>query len=251
MTEARFDIVFRGDIAPGTQLQQVKQNLMRLFKIDEAKVQGLFSGQVVVLKRDLDGEAVEKYQRVLLQAGALVEKVAGGSVTPGQGRVRPEPKPKKMSLAERLAAEQATQSAAKSVADNSADESKPTSPAAATGGFSLAPVGSDLLQPAEKAVVDTVDIDTSAFSLREPGGELLDANEKNAVVVADLPDLHFDLAEPGADLLRPSERPVVTPVSVAESDWGIAAAGEDLGQIKTSVVPVVPDISHLQVENNE
>ena len=50
MSDGRFDIVFRGDIAPGQVLPQVKQRLAALFKRELAQIEPLFSGAPVALK---------------------------------------------------------------------------------------------------------------------------------------------------------------------------------------------------------
>ena len=81
MTESdvRYDLVFRGDIVLGHSLVDVKARMQQLFKIDAARVDGLFSGRPVPLKRDLDQETARKYQAVLNKAGAEVTLVAVGA----------------------------------------------------------------------------------------------------------------------------------------------------------------------------
>ena len=65
MPESLFDIVFRGDLMPGHKLPEVKARLARLFKIDAARVEPLFSGAAVVLKRNLDRATADKYVAAL------------------------------------------------------------------------------------------------------------------------------------------------------------------------------------------
>ena len=72
MTEELFDIVFRGDILPGFQLREVKQQLGQLFKVDQARINALFGVGVVSLSRNLDQTMASKYQAVLRKAGADV-----------------------------------------------------------------------------------------------------------------------------------------------------------------------------------
>ncbi len=80
MAETTYDIVFRGDIVLGTPLPKVKENLMRLFKIDAAKVESLFSGQAVVLKRGLDDATVKK-----ICSGTHAGRCAGSGRCGGRG----------------------------------------------------------------------------------------------------------------------------------------------------------------------
>ncbi|WP_137820045.1 DUF805 domain-containing protein [Pseudomonas sp. 2FG] len=74
MTDARFKIVFTGELMPAVTLDAVKDNLARLFKSDRAKIDGLFSGSAVALKRDLTASEADKYLAALQSAGAKVRK---------------------------------------------------------------------------------------------------------------------------------------------------------------------------------
>lgn len=74
MTEARYKIVFDGQLMPEMTLDTVKNNLARLFKSDQSKIDALFSGSPVALKRDLAEAEADKYLAALQQAGALVRK---------------------------------------------------------------------------------------------------------------------------------------------------------------------------------
>ncbi|RJG12247.1 DUF805 domain-containing protein [Pseudomonas cavernicola] len=74
MTDARFKIVFTGELMPAVTLDTVKDNLARLFKSDRSKIDGLFSGNAVALKRDLTESEADKYLAALQNAGAKVRK---------------------------------------------------------------------------------------------------------------------------------------------------------------------------------
>ncbi|MCY1334399.1 hypothetical protein D9M69_201530 [compost metagenome] len=74
MTEARYKIVFDGEPMPGVALDTVKENLARLFKSDPSKIDGLFGGRSVALKRDLAEAEADKYLAALQRAGAKVRK---------------------------------------------------------------------------------------------------------------------------------------------------------------------------------
>ena len=94
MSNQEFDIIFRGDIVFGHQLADVKQRLQQLFKADAAKVDALFSGRPVPLKRGLDQASAEKYKEALTRAGAQVDIVPGGETKPVSVSVaRPLPTP--------------------------------------------------------------------------------------------------------------------------------------------------------------
>ena len=70
MSEARYHVVFAGQLVKGADPDTVKANLGRLFKMDAARVGKLFSGQPVVLKKDADQATAMKFRAALKQAGA-------------------------------------------------------------------------------------------------------------------------------------------------------------------------------------
>lgn len=243
MSNSEFDIIFRGDIVFGHQLAEVKLKLQQLFKTDAAKIDALFTGRPMPLKRNLDETTAKKYREALLKAGAMVD------ICPSDNS--PANTPAKSPVV-------------------------PRAPRAISSGWSLAPVGSYLL-PADQrpAVPAALQVDISNLSLRPAEGNLVDSVEvpheiAAAVIVPDLglaavgTDLlgedekqelplitiepgNWGIAEPGSDLLTQAERPVVIPVVIANSDFGLAPAGSDLGQIKPSVKPLTPDISKLRL----
>ena len=65
MTDARYKIVFTGELMPDVAADSVKDNLARLFKSDRSKIEALFSGAAVALKRDLTEADAEKYMAAL------------------------------------------------------------------------------------------------------------------------------------------------------------------------------------------
>lgn len=241
MSATEFDIVFRGDIVMGHQLTDVKQRLQQLFKADAAKIDALFTGRPVPLKRNLDEATATKYREVLQKAGARVEICATGSIN----FAPPTPVAARAPVVPRRAV------------------------------WSLAPVGSFLLAPTERPKLSPVLVDTSRISLRAAEGNLLDATEQRqvpaaAVVAPDLDlaevgenllrdDEHlalplveievedWDLADVGADLISAEERPMVATPEIAVGDYGLAPVGTDLGQIRPKVEPLIPDISRLRL----
>ncbi len=68
-----FEVIFQGKVVPGAELSEVRQNLGRMFKADEAKLNALFSGKTVVIKSGLDQATAQKYLAALTKAGAQAE----------------------------------------------------------------------------------------------------------------------------------------------------------------------------------
>lgn len=243
---SQFDIIFRGDIVFGQQLADVKLRLQQLFKSDAAKIDALFTGRPVPLKRNLDESTANKYRDALLKAGAMVD-IYPSDKSPANAPVRPAP----------------------AIAPA---ESKPAVPT----GWTLAPVGADLLPIRERPPQPApVVVDITGLSLRPAEGNLLDPrefrqDEAPAVVAPDLglaavgedlisadekyelplPEIDledWEIAEPGSDLLTEDERPIIIPAVIAVEDFGLAPAGSDLGQIKPQVQPLTPDISNIRL----
>lgn len=66
-----YEIAFAGQLVPGASLEQVKENLARLFQADEQRIALLFSGRRIVIKSGLDAAGAEKYRSTMERAGAL------------------------------------------------------------------------------------------------------------------------------------------------------------------------------------
>ena len=75
MTDQTYQVVFRGQIAPDASVETVKANLAKLFKTDETKIERLFTGREVVLKKGLGQEEGDRYRALLAKAGALCDLV--------------------------------------------------------------------------------------------------------------------------------------------------------------------------------
>ncbi|MDO3386116.1 hypothetical protein QWI17_09740 [Gilvimarinus sp. SDUM040013] len=204
-----YDIIFRGDIVLGHSLNDVKQRLQQLFKADAAKIEALFTGRPVPLKRNLDEATARKYQAVLQKAGAEVSvKVAGATQSPAS---RPEPVPRKRQL-------------------------------------SLAPAGENLLRRSERQKADAVEIDTSTLTLRAVEGNLLDQTEVAPEPVAAVVTPEFDLAEVGADLVSENERQTIPLPTIEPESWGLSEVGEDLLRPEETEQPDVVVVKELAVE---
>lgn len=214
MTDSLFDIVFRGDVVIGHNIQEVKARLAQLFKTDLAKVEALFSGGMVTLKRNLDAATAEKYKAVLTKAGAQVQvRPVGGAVKPEKVRTQVQP-------AANPAAENS--SPKDTLSENRSPKEQPTA-----SGFSLAPAGASLLDASERQASPSVDLDLSGITVKPMEGDLLEASEKRSYYQADFDTTQFELADPGADLLEGVEREnVIAPV--IDPDFQVAEAGADL-----------------------
>lgn len=71
MIDGKFDVVFRGQTIKNMPLDEVKTNLVGLFKSSPEAVEKLFTGSEVAIKKSLDYTTAMKYQSALKKAGAL------------------------------------------------------------------------------------------------------------------------------------------------------------------------------------
>lgn len=74
MTQARYKIVFNGELMPDASLEATQENLARLFKSDLTRIHSLFIGKAIDLKRDLSENEADQYLKALQSAGAMVRK---------------------------------------------------------------------------------------------------------------------------------------------------------------------------------
>ena len=73
MSDDKFEVAFSGEIAESADLEQVKAKVGQIFKADSSKLEHLFSGKRVVIKRNIDQQTAMKYQMALNKAGAVCE----------------------------------------------------------------------------------------------------------------------------------------------------------------------------------
>jgi len=281
MPSERFNLVFSGDLARGADLVQAKKNLGRLFKISDEKVEALFSGKAITLKKNLDFATANKYRTAIKNAGCradLVEESAAevasqpsdSSSQPKDRSSQPSDSPsqsgqaqsdERQSNAELVPEEPEPEHASDDDSLGHHDDDTPPLPqveeleASESSDFnlgtklslSLAPNSGNLVDIHELDHPEPLDIDVSNMTVKEAGADLLDDSEKDVFVEANI-DLDVDLAPVGSDLLRAEEKEVLEIPVIDVSELDIADVGEDLGQLKERVDVVAPDTSHLSLK---
>ncbi len=73
MSDELFEVAFSGEIVEGANLEKVKARVGKMFQADDAKIATLFSGNRIVIKKNIDQVRTSKYQQALYQAGAICE----------------------------------------------------------------------------------------------------------------------------------------------------------------------------------
>ena len=85
MEETSYSVIFRGEITEGQDIENVKQNLAKLFKVNSEKIDWLFSGKSVTIKKNADHTTAMKYRAAMEKAGALCSLVP----SPGESGIKP------------------------------------------------------------------------------------------------------------------------------------------------------------------
>jgi len=227
-----YDLVFRGELVKGVELDVAKRNIGQLFKIDGAKVEKLFSGSATVLKKGLNFEAASRYRVAIKKAGARVDLKPCAAAPRVVAKAQFGPTEEEHASMPVVAAPAGAQIGAQIES--------------AAGTFSLAPAGSDLLKSNEKTLQEPVVVDTSAMSVRPQQGNLLDDGEYQQVAPPPLDLNGYDLAEVGTDVLRPDERAPDVRADVDISGLSLGPVGERLAPEKAAPPPP-PDVSGIHL----
>lgn len=218
--DEKYRLIFRGEILEGQHRAVVKRRLMELLKLDPARLEKLFSGEPVVLKRDADRKTAARYQALFKQAGGRLRVKAlhdeSGEVAPSLGPV--------------------SQEKSAELPDSPVDPKKPGA------GNIQAPdlkVQSTWFPPPEGP---RPEIQAPDFPVAEVGARMADPKDTPH---AEVEDVVFDVAEVGAELLL--EKPEMVAVDVGPLDFEVAEVGADLGPAQREPEPEAPDVSHLSL----
>lgn len=165
-----YEIAFAGQVVPGAALEQVKENLARLFQADAQRIALLFSGRRIVIKSNLDAAGAEKYRATMERAGALaivqaldVEEVE--MAPPPAPVTAPAPAPAAVAAAPVAAVRSGA-----SVRVIPRDEYMAAFSDVEAPDFGIAPVGTDLQDAKPEAQAPQVDL--SQFSLAPTGSDM-------------------------------------------------------------------------------
>jgi len=71
MQKQLMKVVFKGEVLIGHDVERVKQNLAKKFKLSSLVIERLFSGEPVVVKKNIERQKALKYREAFRQAGAV------------------------------------------------------------------------------------------------------------------------------------------------------------------------------------
>jgi len=70
--EQKYTIVFSGKTIQGKNIETVKSKLASFYGNDEKKIEILFSGNPIVIKKNIDKQTVLKYKNIFEECGAIL-----------------------------------------------------------------------------------------------------------------------------------------------------------------------------------
>lgn len=229
MADATYAIVFSGEIVEGFQDISVKAHLAKMLKASPEKIESLFSGKTIVMKRTVDKAEAAKYGSALKKVGADVRvKIIKSDASTSAPRPAVVP----------VTPPQTTppQTTTASVAAPT-----PVAIPINTSSLSLAPNEGNIVESAPP--VPAPKLDLSNMSILENGGTPLVAPKQAVKVDIDLSS--FSVAEnDGAPLIEPKAD--ITP-KVEAPDFGLDEPGAVLETLKTEVEEVHPDTSGMSL----
>ena len=219
MTPVTYAIVFSGEIVEGFQIISVKAHLAKLLKADAEKINLLFSGKAIVLKKTQDKTEAARYGLALKKVGANV-RVKIIKSKPAQ-TAAPSAAPKAPIAAPRAPVAAAPK--AKTPTD-----------------FSLAPNVGNLFEAHEE--VAAPDLDLSGITLGENDGSLI--VEPKVYETADIDLSEYSVSEnDGSPLMEAA--PEVEKVEAP--DFGLDVPGATLETLKEDVELLNPDTSGMSL----
>ena len=174
MSDELFEVAFSGEIRAGENPEDVKTRVGKMFNADAAKIAQLFSGNRIVIKKNIDQQTAAKYQNALNKAGAECEV---RSISAAPAGAAPAPKPAEAAPASSPPAAATTTARPTSETDYGDIPPPPkTDPLGITGddiedlSASIAPVGSVLQDEIKQAEEPQIDI--SEFEVAPIGADI-------------------------------------------------------------------------------
>jgi len=170
-SEAKFDLLFRGDIAPGNSVDKVRERVAESFNLDQAAIDQLFSGAVISLKRNVDRATAERIYQRLSDAGAVANIVPSVSGSDSNELDSNELGNNESGNKEQDSSDPDTQSDRFTLAplgsdvSDTADTAEDQPSNVSIDHLGLEPVGSNIVEQEERETIEPVEVDTSHLSL--------------------------------------------------------------------------------------
>lgn len=73
MSEARFNLIFKGEIASGQDKDDARSTLESLFEFDTDEEFDIFDGQTVMLGKNMDARTAKTFEQALASSGIIAQ----------------------------------------------------------------------------------------------------------------------------------------------------------------------------------
>jgi hypothetical protein len=232
-----YDVYFSGVLIKGSDPETVKRKVGAIFKLEGERLDRLFSGKPVPIKRGIDMDRAIKYRVAFRDAGGLVDIVPAGQPAP-----TPKPPP-----AERPEQRQPPQTAKPVETLTLADgplESPPEPPHrdVVAPDFSLSKEGFDLSDCAPEVTPQVIP-DISDLDLTKPGSQLDETKQPEPLQI-DTSALDLDTSEHDLQQQPPAPTPNIDTGSLSLSP----AKQGTLEDCQEEVEPAaIPNLDHLKI----
>lgn len=225
-----YRLVFRGEVFEGQHKAVVKQRLGVVLKMDGARLDALFTGKAVTVRKSADSETAAKFQVAFKRAGARLRVIPLDAQPAAPAAPASATSVPGFDLAPPGAMLQVT-------------SATPAPPSVDTSHLTLAAPGSDLSDP--RPAVAVVQPDLSHLTVADLGVDLHDeVPEPHAAIVA---TPTWGIAKVGATL-APTKAPVEPELDIDAIDFDVAPPGTRLADEDDEPPPPAPDTSHLHLQ---
>ncbi len=243
-----YDVYFSGVCLKTADPDEVKKKVGAMFKLEGKKLEKLFSGNPVPIKRGLDMDQAVKYRVAFRDAGALVDIVPEGQPAPTPKpapAAKPEqPLPPQSKPVESAATEPQTTSGL-SLADGPLPpQPEPETPPIETPDYGLSEAKDFNLSDCAPQVEPAPIPDTSQMDLDKPG-VTIDETPSAEPLEIDTSALEMDDSDEDLDQSPPAEEPAINidSLSMSEAEEG------SLEDCQQPVEPApLPNIDHLKLD---
>ncbi len=163
MSEETYNVVFTGEIIGGMDPEVAKQNFSNTFKVTGMRLDALFSGKPIILKKNIDYRDGMQFRGQLKRLGMISSLNPLGQADEAQQPSDLPAAPEPVLAADTAAAQKDDWSLAPVGSDMNQIKDARAPVSVDISQISVAPVGADIL--VEKKPVTVVDVDTSKLSI--------------------------------------------------------------------------------------
>jgi hypothetical protein len=234
-----FDVYFSGALLKDSDPEKVKRKIGAMFKLEGDRLERLFSGKPVPIKRAIDMDRAIKYRVAFRDAGGLVDIVPTGQAAP---TAKPPPPVRPQETTTHAPEATATQTLTLTEGPLEAPEEPPQKeiiapdyPLSSTEGFDL----SDCTTEVPPQAIP----DISSLDLTKQGTELDETPEPKPLEI-DTTALALDTSEENLDDQQAPEPPLI-------DTHGLSLSDAKQGSLEDCQTPVeaapIPNLDHLKI----